>query len=60
MAEERWWKAPGKVALTSIETNTVFVLSFVPEEVFPMCFPSLAHVGRFMALYPSTLCLFVL
>ena len=36
------------------------MLSFVPEEVFPMCFPSLAHVGRFMALCPSTLCLFVL
>jgi hypothetical protein len=24
MDEERWWKAPGKVVLTSTETNTVF------------------------------------
>jgi hypothetical protein len=26
MAKERWWKAPGKVMLTSIETNIVFGL----------------------------------
>jgi hypothetical protein len=26
MVEERWWKAPRKVALTSIETNIVFGL----------------------------------
>ena len=26
MDEERWWKAPGMVALTSTETNTVFGL----------------------------------
>jgi hypothetical protein len=26
MAKERYWKAPGKVVLTSTETNTVFGL----------------------------------
>jgi hypothetical protein len=31
MAGERWWKAPGMVALTSTETNTVFGLHW-PEE----------------------------
>jgi hypothetical protein len=31
MAEERWWKAPGKVALTSTETNTVFGLHWLGE-----------------------------
>jgi hypothetical protein len=31
MAEERWWKAPRKVALTSIETNTVFELYWPGE-----------------------------
>ena len=29
MAEERWWKAPGKVALTSTETNTIFGLHWL-------------------------------
>jgi hypothetical protein len=24
MVEERWWKAPRKVVLTSTETNTIF------------------------------------
>jgi hypothetical protein len=31
MAEERWWKAPGMVALTSTETNTVFGLHWPGE-----------------------------
>ena len=31
MADERWWKAPGMVALTSTETNTVFGLHW-PED----------------------------
>jgi hypothetical protein len=31
MDEERWWKAPGKVALTSTETNTVFGLHWPGE-----------------------------
>jgi hypothetical protein len=31
MAKERWWKALGKVALTSTKTNTVFGLHW-PEE----------------------------
>ena len=31
MAEERWWKAPRKVALTSIETNTIFRLHWPRE-----------------------------
>jgi hypothetical protein len=31
MAEERWWKAPRKVALTSTETNTVFGLHWNGE-----------------------------
>jgi hypothetical protein len=31
MVEERWWKAPGMVALTSTKTNTVFGLHW-PEE----------------------------
>jgi hypothetical protein len=26
MDKERWWKAPGKVALTSTEINTIFGL----------------------------------
>jgi hypothetical protein len=26
MSEERWWKAPGKVVLTSTEINNVFGL----------------------------------
>ena len=26
MSKERWWKALGKVALTSIKTNTIFGL----------------------------------
>ena len=30
MAEERWWKAPGKVVLTSTKTNTAFGLHW-PE-----------------------------
>jgi hypothetical protein len=36
MAEERWCKAPGKVVLTFIETNTIFGLHW-PEE------PRVAH-----------------
>ena len=36
MDEERWWKATGMVALTSIETNTVFGLHS-PKE------PRVAH-----------------
>ena len=31
MAEERWWKEPGMVALTSTETNTVFGLHLPGE-----------------------------
>jgi hypothetical protein len=31
MAEERWWKAPGMVALTSTKTNTVFGLHWPGE-----------------------------
>jgi hypothetical protein len=31
MAKERWWKAPGMVALTSTETNTVFGLHWPGE-----------------------------
>jgi hypothetical protein len=31
MAKERWWKAPGKVALTSTETNTIFGLHWPGE-----------------------------
>jgi hypothetical protein len=31
MAEERWWKAPRKVALTSTETNTIFGLHWLGE-----------------------------
>jgi hypothetical protein len=31
MAEERWWKAPGMVALTSTETNTIFGLHWPGE-----------------------------
>ena len=31
MAKERWWKAPGKVALTSTKTNTVFGLHWPGE-----------------------------
>jgi hypothetical protein len=31
MAEERRWKAPGMVALTSTETNTVFGLHWPGE-----------------------------
>jgi hypothetical protein len=31
MAEERWWKEPGKVALTSTKTNTVFGLHWPGE-----------------------------
>jgi hypothetical protein len=26
MADERWWKAPGMVALNSTKTNTIFGL----------------------------------
>jgi hypothetical protein len=31
MAKKRWWKAPGKEALTSAETNTVFGLHWPRE-----------------------------
>ena len=31
MADERWWKAPVMVALTSTETNTIFGLHW-PED----------------------------
>jgi hypothetical protein len=31
MAEERWLKAPGKVALTSTETNIIFGLHWPRE-----------------------------
>jgi hypothetical protein len=31
MAEERWWKALGKVALTSTKTNTIFGLHWLGE-----------------------------
>ena len=31
MDGERWWKAPGMVALTSTETNTVFGLHWHGE-----------------------------
>jgi hypothetical protein len=31
MAEERWWKELGKVALTSTKTNTVFGLRWPGE-----------------------------
>jgi hypothetical protein len=31
MAEERWWKAPRMVALTSTETKTVFGLHWPRE-----------------------------
>jgi hypothetical protein len=37
MAEERWWKAPGKVALTSTETNTVFGLHWPGEPRAARC-----------------------
>jgi hypothetical protein len=39
MAKERWWKAPGMVALTSTETNTVFGLHWPGE-------PRVAHWPR--------------
>jgi hypothetical protein len=38
MAEERWWKAPGMVALTSTETNTLFGLHW-PRELRAACWP---------------------
>jgi hypothetical protein len=38
MAEERWWKAPGMVALTSTETNTIFGLHW-PREPRAACWP---------------------
>jgi hypothetical protein len=31
MVGERWWKAPGMVALTSIETNIIFGLQWPRE-----------------------------
>jgi hypothetical protein len=31
MARERWWKAPGKVVLTSTETDIVFGLHWPGE-----------------------------
>jgi hypothetical protein len=37
MAEERWWKAPGMVALTSTETNTVFGLHWPGEPRAARC-----------------------
>jgi hypothetical protein len=47
MAEERWWKAPGKVALTSTETNTVFGLHW-PGEPRAARWPEInySQVGR--------------
>jgi hypothetical protein len=47
MAEERWWKAPGKVALTSTETNTVFGLHW-PGEPRAARWPEIIYsqVGR--------------
>jgi len=32
MANERWWKAPGMVALTSTETNIVFGLHWSEDQ----------------------------
>jgi hypothetical protein len=40
MAEERWWKAPGMVALTSTETNIIFGLHW-PREPRAACWPEL-------------------
>ena len=40
MAAKRWWKALGKVALNSTETNTVFGLHW-PGEPRAACWPEL-------------------
>jgi hypothetical protein len=45
MAEERWWKAPGMVALTSTETNTVFGLHW-PREPRAARWPQIKSLAR--------------